>query len=344
MNSWNKLYLVLTACFFVALVTASCVMVIPVGTDVWFHFDVAEVWANGQNGMFSERVLTENRFPYPPIFHLLLVPSVWLGQEALMGKLMQVVLPFGIYLTVTWFMRKHTTPKAACLTAMILLATVGFVDGTIQCRPQGLAMMLLPLVFDSFLCGNQLDFFGFNSLVGYIHGIAGLANTWLPSLVGLFNRKMRKGIIASILILVPLAIVTLSYFGGAASKWGSHMDTYQEYLVFSDPFNMIPYYAGVSLIGWAFVVYALLRWNRVGAFEKVLTLSVLGLTVMIPFWADRFLQYAVVGLACLAGKGISENRRLLYILVPLIAVMTVLGLVNIFWVTFTNNWWLYPPT
>jgi len=41
--------------------------------------------------------------------------------------------------------------------------------------------------------------------------------------------------------------------------------------------------------------------------------------------------------------GISRNRRLFYILVPLIAVMLVAVQANIFWVTFTDNWWLFPP-
>jgi len=69
-DKWNKLFLLLTLAYLVALVTASTVMPIPLGTDVHFHFDIARVWASGGNGMFSEVVLAENLFPYPPIFHL----------------------------------------------------------------------------------------------------------------------------------------------------------------------------------------------------------------------------------------------------------------------------------
>jgi len=342
-NNWSKLYLSLSLFYLFALITASTVMKIPVGTDVHFHLDVAAIWASGQNGMFSEQVMALNQFPYPPLFHWLLVPSVWLHIEFLWAKALQIMLPFGIYLTTTLFMMRHTNPKATVVTAMILMSTVGFTDGTIQCRPQGLAMLLLPLTLHYLLTRQNRGFLAVNTCVAYIHGIAGLANTWMLLLRNYFNRKMFKTFLTATFLLLPLIATTAIYFSGALTKWGGHMDTYQEYLVFTQPQNMIPYYAGTSLIGWIFVAYTLTKWDRSTELEKVLALSVLGLTVMIPFWADRFLQYAIIGLSCLAGLGITRNRRLFYILVPLIAVMLVAVQVNIFWVTFTDNWWLYPP-
>lgn len=342
-NNYNKLYLILALSYLVALVTASTVMRIPVGTDVHFHFDVAEIWANGQNGMFSDKVFEVNLFPYPPIFHWLLVPGVWLNIEFLWAKAFQVALPFGIFLATTLFMMRHTNPKATVVTAMILLSTIGFTDGTIQCRPQGLAMIFIPLTLHALISSQKRQFLASNTLLAYTHGVAGLANTWLPMLHKLFNRKMLKTALTAILLLLPLATITAIYFGGALNKWGGHMDTYQEYLVFTQPHTMIPYYAGTSLIGWAYVAYTLLKWDNASDLEKTLALSVLGLTIMIPFWADRFLQYAIVGLSCLAGAGIARNRRMFYILIPLIAVMMVAVQFNIYWVTFTDNWWLYPP-
>jgi len=338
----NKLILALALSYLVALTVASTFTAIPIGIDVHFHFDVAAIWARGQNGMFSSRVLELNLFPYPPVFHWLLVPSVWFGFEFLMAKFLQVALPFGIFLATIMFMSRHTNPKATLLTAMFLVSTIGFTDGTIQCRPMGLSIMLVPLALHSIIESNGKQFVVSNSLIAYTHGIAGIANTWLPSLHRMFNRKMSKTIAVTVLVLSPLVIVSAIYFGGALNKWGGHMDTYQEYLVFTQPFTMIPYYAGFSLIGWVFVAQTLLRWSKSSDFERVITLSVLGLTVMVPFWADRFLQYAIIGLSCLAGAGIAKNRRLFYILVPLMVFMAVANLVNIYWITFTDNWWLYP--
>jgi len=274
---------------------------------------------------------------------LMLVPSVWLNLEFLAAKLLQVALPFGIYLATTLFMQRHTSPKATVVTALILLSTIGFTDGTIQCRPMGLSIMVLPIALHMMLTRNDRGFIASNTIIAYTHGIAGAANTWLPVLYKYFNRRKFKTFIATIATLAPLIVVTAVYFGGALDKWGGHMDTYQEYLVFTKPHTMIPYYAGMSLIGWVFVAYTLLKWGEASSLQKTVSLSLLGLTVMIPFWADRFLQYAIIGLSIMAGQGIAKYRRMFYILVPLLFAMTVANQVNIYWITFTDNWWLYPP-
>jgi hypothetical protein len=343
-DSWNKLFFVLALAYLAALVTASASMSIPLGTDVHFHFSVAEVWARGENGMFSQVVMGENLFPYPPVFHWLLVPAVWTGTQLVVGRVFQTVLPFGIFLCTCLFVSRHVGPKACAVAGLVLISSVGFTDGAIQCRPMGLSMLLLPFVFHYLLSENGRGFVVCNSLVGYTHGVAGLASTWLLMLRGFLCKKTWKTALLAVLFLVPLAVVSVAYFGGAVDKWGGHMDTYQEYLLFTEPLSMLPYYAGVSLLGWLFVVLVLARWNGASEFSKTLTLSLLGLTIMIPFWADRFLQYSMISLACLVGVGVSKDKRLVAAFVPMLAVLAVANLINLFWITFTGNWWLYPQS
>lgn len=343
-DNWNKLYFMLSILFFASLFYASYSTAIPIGADVHFHLDVAKVWARGENGMFSDRVFTENLFPYPPLFHWLLVPSIWLNFEYLACKFFQVSLPFLIYLSTTLFMSRNTNHKTAALTALVMLSSVGFIDGTIQCRPMGFAMIFIPLAYH-YLAANKNRLFALPlAIMGYSHGIAALANLWLPTTQKFLNRKNLKYLVLVLLVLAPLLISSVVYFGGALDKWSGHHDSYQEYLIFTSPQTMIPYYSGMSIIGWVYVAYALSKWNEASSLMKTLTLSLLGLTIMIPLWSDRFLQYSTLTLSCVAALGISRNKRLSSFLVPLLAVMAVANIVNIVWVTWTGNWWLFSPS
>lgn len=341
-NKYNILLLFVTLTYLFSLVLASTLTAIPIGTDVHFHYEVAGYYAIGQNGMFSQTVLELNRFPYPPIFHLLLVPSIWLNIEYLFAKSLQIVMPFLIYLATIIFMRYYTNSKTQLTTALLLLSTVIFIDGTIQARPQGLAMILIPITLYYFIQNRDNKFVASSGVLAYIHGVAGLANTWTLILYGFVKGNWKRTFIKLAIILAPIILTTLAYLGGALAKWGGVMDTYQEYLIFTQPEIMIPYYSGMCLIGWVFLIHNLTRWNTLTELEKTLSLSLIGLTIMIPFWADRFLQYATITLACLSALGLAKHKNAEQVVLPLIVIMYVLFMANMFWITLTNNWWLYP--
>lgn len=341
-NKINLLLFAVSLVYLIGLILASTLTSIPIGTDIHFHYDVARQYSIGKFGMFSDIVFETNLFPYPPIFHVLLVPSIWLNIEYIFAKLLQIVLPFLIYASTVIFMRYHTNQKTALITALLLTSTVGFVDGTIQARPQGLTMIFIPIALHMYLRNNSNGYAIFSGALAYIHGAAGLVNVWLLSLYG-FTKKHWKGTFIKLALIVsPIILITVYFFGGAISKWGGVMDTYQEYLVFTQPQTMIPYYSGMTLIGWVYLAYNMTRWDKLSPLEKTLCLSLIGLTVMIPIWVDRFLQYATITLSCLSAVGINKSKRAQQIILPLLAIMCALVMINVYWITFTNNWWLYP--
>ena len=341
-NKYNLMLLCVSLTFLLGLILASALTSIPIGTDVHFHYKVAGYYAIGQNGMFSSTVLEMNNSPYPPIFHLMLVPSIWLNVQYLFAKMLQIVLPFLIYLSTIVFIRYYTYPKTELITALLLLSTMGFIDGTIQARPQGLAMIIIPFALFFYIQNKDNKFVASSGILAWTHGVAGIANIWLLTLYGFFKGSWKKTFIKLALVLGPIILITLIYLGGAVGKWGGATDTYQEYLIFTKPQEMIPYYSGMCLIGWVFLAYNLTRWTRLSSLEKTLTLSLVGLTVMIPLWADRFLQYSTLTLACISALGLSRYKRAQQIVLPLVVIMYVLVTINLFWTTFTNNWWLYP--
>lgn len=341
----NKLHIFLlfvSLIYLVGLILASALTPIPIGTDVYFHYDVARHYANFELGMFSDTVLEMNQFPYPPLYHLLLVPSIWAGLENVFARLMQICLPFLIYLSTVIFIGKLTNPKTQLITALLLTSTMGFVDGTIQARPQGLSMILVPVALYFYIKRADNKFVASSAAVTYTHGIAGLANLWTLMIYGFLKKHWTKTFIKLTIVLSPILLSTILYVGGAMSKWGGMFDTYQEYLIFTEPFTMIPYYSGMTLIGWIYLLYNLATWSKRDMLEKTLCLSLIGLTIMIPLWADRFLQYSTLTLACLSAIGLAKSSKAQKIVLPLIVLMYVLVMANLYWITFTNNWWLYP--
>jgi len=341
-DKYNLLILFVSLTYLLGLVLASTLTSMPIGVDVHFHYEVAGYYAIGQNGMFSQTVLEMNHSPYPPLFHLLLVPSIWLNIEYLFAKSLQVALPFLIYLSTIVFIRYYTYPKTQLTTALLLLSTMGFIDGTIQCRPQGLAMLMIPFALFFYIQNKDNKFVAASGLLAYIHGVAGIANIWLLTLYGFFKGYWKKTFIKLAIVLAPIILITLIYIGGAVTKWGGVYDTHQEYLIFTKPQEMIPYYSGMCLIGWVFLVHNLVQWNRLGSLEKTLTISLIGLTIMAPLWADRFLQYSTLTLACISALGLAKYKRAQQIILPLVIIMYALVTINLFWTTFTNNWWLFP--
>jgi len=324
--------------YFALLVTATLSNSAPLGADVHFHLDIAEVYSRGQNGMFSKTVFNVIGFPYPPIFHLLLTPSVWLNLEFAWTRTLQVFLGFGCYLSVIALMKSYANTKTATITALALLGSFGFTDGTIQARPQTLDMLLLPWALHFFLSNKNRNFGLATIVLAWNHGVAALSGVWTLLFCKL-KQKNVKAFLATSLAVSPIILLTLIYLPNALSTWGGHTETTQEILIFSNPFYMIPVYSGASLIGWVFAFYGLFRWSRISDFSKALILSLFGLTVLIPLWADRFLQYASIPLCCLIGLYLSEHRRLFIVFVPLVALAFILNMANLWWITATGNWW-----
>ena len=115
--------------------------------------------------------------------------------------------------------------------------------------------------------------------------------------------------------------VSLFYLGGAFSKWGGAPinENPQEVLFWTDP-TFIPYYMGATLLGVPF----LFKRSK-SEFEKLVLYGFVGVLIMLPLWADRWLHYESLPLAILGGLGVTQlkGRWRLFFVVALLDVFIV---------------------
>lgn len=338
-NHWSKLILFQAVFYLVLIGMATYTTPIPIGADVHFHIDVARIWAAGGNGMFSDIVFQINRFPYPPLFHWIVAPSVWFNLEFLWCRLLQIVFSVGCFVATMLLVQRHVNSKAAAFTGLLLLSSFGFTDGTIQARPQSLDMLLIPIALHFFLSYSNKKFGLSTIALVWNHGVAALSNLWTLFLYGFKRRKWWQTFMITALLVAPILFFSVFYSQGALSTWSGHTETWQEYLVFQAPIIMIPFYAGASLMGYIFIGLGLWKWKQLSDVEKTLIISFVGLTVMIPLWADRFMQYATIPLSCIAAIGFSKKKEYIFAFMAVVGFCLFMNQANLWWINFTGNWW-----
>lgn len=330
-----SLYIIFVATYIFAAITAKY----PLGSDFPnFHVKIAELYASGQNGMFSPLVFEVIRFPYPPIFHLMLVPSVWLGVPNQFAVTLEIILPaisFGGFL---YLVNKFKGPTTALLAGLILMGCTSFMDGVFQPRPNSLDLAIMPLLLIFFLNDKPKSFLISAFAMAYNHGAAAASTFYALPLL----HKNKRLLIATILVILPIAALTLYYFSGAIQTWSAHDENLQEPLFWSSPLTFIPKYAGATLLGIIGVIFTLKNYKKAPQFDKSLSFMVLGLTIMIPLWADRFLQYAAIPLAALAASYFITKPKLRISIFGL-ALFACIYYTVMFWQnTIVGNWWVDP--
>jgi len=311
----------------------------PIAVDFFFHLDVARVWSVGQNGMFCDFVMNINHFPYPPVFHWLLVPSVWLNIEYLFGRVLQVILFSGTLAATMILVYKQDGVSGSLFTGMLLLSNIAFIDSNIQARPQSLSMLLLPMMIQLYLSKNRLGFIISSVVMVYTHSIASLSLIYGLALHKLKEKKWLRSIFLLGLLVSPILITSVIYGSGALTRWGEHSDSDQEELIWTSPFTFVPLYMGSLLLGFPCFFMALIKWKDQTEYVKTLCLILAGSVIMIPIWADRWLQYISVPLACLAANWLTKRKRseILFILPFMVSVFAMYQL-NYWWITATGNW------
>lgn len=340
MQKTTAALIVLYITFVATFTTASITAQYPIGSDYPnFHIKIAELYANGENGMFSPLVFEVIRFPYPPIFHLLLVPSVWLGFPNEMGLALEIILPAVSYLSFLLLVRKFRGENAALLGGLILFASTSYMDGVFQPRPNSLDLALMPVMLLFFLTDKPKSYLATAALMVYNHGAAAAAATYtLP----LHKLKQPKLLAATILIILPIAALTLYYFSGALTTWSGHDENLQEPLIWSSPLTFIPKYAGATLLGFIAAAAIIPQWKKTDLFDRTLILMLAGLTIMIPLWADRFLQYAAIPLAALAASYFIKKPKLKISIYGLALFLFIYYMVMMWQNTLMCNWWVDP--
>lgn len=262
----------------------------PIGADIHFHIYVANYYAHGENGMFSPYVMAINRFPYPPIFHLLFVPSIWLGIQLEFAKVLQIILYTATITTSIYLMRNQRGKEAALLTGLLLLSCIGYWDRTLQAIPQTFDMLLFPLILQAYLTKKTWHYLLLSGLIIYAHGPAAIALIGGTALLGIMQKRWKQTAIL-IAIILPIILVSLPYYQGAMTSWSGGDDTPQETNFLGNP--LLFTYAFVGLLGMGFVPFIQKlqpsKWHLSTDLEKLSILTIISLLPMLILWPDRLL-------------------------------------------------------
>jgi len=144
----KKIYKVMLLLLFVGLfflVTSHLPMVIqnilvspePFGAD-WnnFHIKIIEAYSKGDFSRF---------FNYPPLFHLMLVPLVWLNLIPYV-KYLQIIFYLSAIGSSMFLAYKLNGKVASIIMGIILFSSLAFLDRSIQVIPQAIEFIIFPLV------------------------------------------------------------------------------------------------------------------------------------------------------------------------------------------------------
>jgi hypothetical protein len=191
-------------------------------------------------------------------------------------------------------MIKKVSMKSAFITGLVLMSSMSFIDASMQIRPEGLDLLLYPLILLMILSVKKKSFIVMALVSVYSHGVAGLSNIYGLAIKLLKENKWRKIIAVGLIVIIPMLIVSAYYIKGAFETWFSFSGT--NYNTFNYPLTMIPLYSGLTLVGFLYL------FNRNKSyFESLLSYGIVGSMVMIPFWLFRWLGYVSVPLSMLVG-------------------------------------------
>lgn len=311
----------------------------PIGSDFWFHLSVAESYARGENALFNEEFMRVNKGPYPPLFHLMFVPLVWLGISIQFATFLQIIFfPLAMSASV-FFVWKRVGIAPASFTAILLLSSIAFFDRSVQVIPQAFDMIFFPLAACFFLENRRLPFLVSMFILIYSHGAYGFL--LLGSLI-LYYLKWREGtkMVRDILLIsAPLIILTLiflpSYMG-----YATVINTPQEELMRANPLYFFVYtgFLPVPIFIVSLVYYFFKRKDL----DKTDYLVVFWFIVLIPmffFFIERFTTYAIVPMSIMVSRFLtrflkSTSHSKVYGLILLI-VLFLLALPNYL------SWWYF---
>lgn len=320
----------------------------PLGSDPYFHLQISAYYKQGNYTEAFNYIEAVNKIPfYPPLYHIMLIPIAD-TDYALTGLRIIEILSLPLtFLFTSYLAWKYSGPKAALITGLILLGGWAFLDGAIQARPQALTMMLYPIMLLTLLATKKKLFAISTILSIYNHGMMAIPTYWgwLPKI--LKQKTWHKTLIITTLFSLPILALTAYYFSGGWSMWATTapIENPQETLFWTYP-PWIPFYAGLSLIGYLFFIKTIKHngWKLYikgkTELETYLSLGLIGNLAMLPMWADRWLQYSTIPCALLIGMEISRwHGKKLYIALSVIALGAWIYICFFLFNSIYSNWW-----
>jgi hypothetical protein len=319
---------------------------LPLGSDAYFHLQMGiDYWQGNFTGV-SNLMFGVNHYFYPPFYHIIVLAPVALSPDPYTGlRILEMIflpLTFLLVAFVTW---KTSGPKATLISGMILLGGWAYLDGAIQARPESIDLLLYPLILYALLTSRKKWVGALAAITIYNHGFAALSSILGFAVKKLQEKTWRKTITYTLLITAPIIILGIYYFTGAWQMWAtaSPVENPQESLFWTNP-AWIFFYGGLSLLGWIFVIkptYQYIRYRKTPTqLETLLCCGLFGNLLMLPFWADRWLQYNTIPLAMLIGLNVSQwHGKKLYITIAAIAIGTWIYVCFFLLTSFYHNWW-----
>lgn len=332
-------FLVLLTFGYMAMLTYS--VPYPNGRDVWFHILVARAYFKGQNGMVSPVVMDINNLPYPPLFHLLLVPFVSSVDLAIAAtKILQLLFyPLGL-LAIMLLVKKYTTGYTALLTGVLLVGTY-YAFSQMQVRPQSLEMVLYPLTIWATLEGKTKTYVATMAAIFYLHSPISIA-VGAGTLFYLF-RKNKKDvrIWATIAVVAPIMLYQANFMFNQVflDRWITSGDTgiiTETRDFWANPLFWLLNGLGIALSGLAVAGYYVRKHAELSPFVKLMLYSFFGFFLAWPTWQMRVFQFAVIPMALFTARESTRlDPRLRWVLVgAVVAQAIIFSVMPVFWQSF----------
>ena len=330
----NKLYLAAIAfCVLAALFLSSSLALykgVPGGSDFWYHYSFAEKYANGEMALFDEELMKNNGGPYPPLFHMVLAFFVKIGIGVQFAALLQALFyPLALGLTA-WLVWKFKGPKAAALTAVLILSSVAFFDRNGQVTPQAFAAIFMPLAACAFFKGKERLFLLSIIAMVYSHSpysLLLLAAFVAYALLFSFNKKT---VFKAFALSVPMVLLILFFLPSMLSAAGN-ANTMQEEIIRINPLFFFLYYGGAAFLVLiaAFLAFASEKQSALvlmkeSAVAKLQVFSLVWMVCLLPlvfFFPDRFASYLVAPSAIFASLALCDRVKEKWFALLLIAVL-----------------------
>lgn len=274
------------------------------GVDVDFHLAITENYARGNFAGAVDYMYVVNKSFYPPLFHLLLLPSVLLGMGLpFSGLLSALFLPLGVA-CFEFLALKTLGERSAFIGGFLVLGSWSFTDRLLQAIPQGVDFVLLPLAFYfGYFAVNDLKsekrFLVASVLAIWNHGVICLS-TLGGLLLTKFKQKQYRAVLGVAVFSAPIIFVSLCSLPIALTA-SSGLSNFTNYM-WATPAIFWVLTVRLLTFGFPIMFYRIYQYTKGKPLSKVSKFSIITIVVgavMLPFWADRWVQYCSIPLALL---------------------------------------------
>jgi len=276
----------------------------PFGSDIWnFHKFIIADFAEGKNGMFRPDVVN-SQGPYPPLFHILMVPAYLSGNFNGIVLMLQMLLMPLVTGVISIFVWRFFGPRNAVIVTLLLFLSMGFRDRTSQVIPHTIDMILMPLIMYSILKAKNKIYAGSTSAMIYNHGLYGFVFLAGTSLFLVFKRRKMLRVLPLILLVTsPMILITVTY-------WNNYMSVPippQTIYAWTNPFFDVEYLGFYTILGLILFVTSRMTPRLKNDQEKLVMLWVLIALIPAINQLDRAIAIASVPAAILASIGFNES-------------------------------------